>query len=812
MFANYLKIALRNLWKNKSFSAINVIGLAVGLATCLLILFYVADELSYDRYNKNADRIYRVDGDIQFAGNHFILAVAPDPMGPTLKREFPQVEQSVRFRYNGGFLVRKGSSNLSEDRAIFADSTLFKVFTLPMIDGDPNTALVDPYSLVINERTAKKYFNTTLAVGKNLIINDTANFKITGVIKDIPSQSHFNYDFFISMASLPESRKNNWISNNFNTYLLLKNGADPKKLESQMGVLIQKYLGEQAKTILNINMDEFLKSGNHASYSLMPLTKIHLHSNKTMELGVNGNIQYVYIFSLIALLILLIACVNFMNLSTARSSNRAKEVGVRKVLGSLRKDLVAQFLTESVITSFVALFLSLILVSFAIPYFNLLSGKNLSSSVFTNLWLFPLLILLMLIVGILAGSYPAFYLSAFNPIAVLKGRLSKGFRNSWLRSGLVIFQFFISIALIIGTLVIYTQLQFIHNKDVGFDRDQVLVIKNTDPLGSRTKAFKEEILKLSGVINATVTGFLPTSGWRTDTPLFPDATLNQKSAVSMQVWDVDENYIPTLGMKMEEGRSFSNQFPTDSNGVILNQAAVKLLGLKDPLNKTLYYIKDVNDFLDNKKDVTTCHIVGVVNDFNFNSLRDEVSPVALFFKKQNSSIAFKISSRDISGLVRQINNKWKEMAPGQPFTYSFMDEDFNNLYKNDQKVGRIFISFALFAIVIACLGLFGLVTYAAQQRTKEIGIRKVLGASEMNITSMLSKDFLKLIFVAALIAFPVAWWAMNQWLNQFAYRISISWWIFLVAGLTALLIGMITISFQAIKAAIANPVESLRSE
>jgi putative ABC transport system permease protein len=376
----------------------------------------------------------------------------------------------------------------------------------------------------------------------------------------------------------------------------------------------------------------------------------------------------------------------------------------------------------------------------------------------------------------------------------------------------VIFQFFISIALIIGTLVIYTQLQFIHNKDVGFDRDQVLVIKNTDPLGSRTKAFKEEILKLSGVINATVTGFLPTNGWRTDTPLFPDATLNQKSAVSMQVWDVDENYIPTLGMKMEEGRSFSNQFPTDSNGVILNQAAVKLLGLKDPLNKTLYYIKDVNDFLDNKKDVTTCHIVGVVNDFNFNSLRDEVSPVALFFKKQNSSIAFKISSRDISGLVRQINNKWKEMAPGQPFTYSFMDEDFNNLYKNDQKVGRIFISFALFAIVIACLGLFGLVTYAAQQRTKEIGIRKVLGASEMNITSMLSKDFLKLIFVAALIAFPVAWWAMNQWLNQFAYRISISWWIFLVAGLTALLIGMITISFQAIKAAIANPVESLRSE
>jgi putative ABC transport system permease protein len=812
MFKNYFKIALRNLWKNKGFSAINIIGLAVGLATCLLIVFYVGDELSYDRYNKNADRIYRVDGDIQFAGNHFILAVAPDPVGPTLKREFPQIERFVRFRYNGGFLVKKGNSNLQENRVINADSTLFDVFTLPMIEGDPNTALVDPNSLVINERTAKKYFNTTNVVGRNLIINDTSNYKITGVIKNIPSQSHFDYDFFISMASLPESRKNNWVSNNFNTYFLLKKGSDPKKLEAQMGVVIMKYLGEQAKTILNIDLDEFIKSGNHATYSLMPLTKIHLHSNKTAELGMNGNIQYVYIFSLIAFLILLIACVNFMNLSTARSSNRAKEVGVRKVLGSLRTDLIAQFLTESVITCFMALLLALVLVWAALPYFNELSGKNLSSSVFTNPWLFPLLILLMLVVGIIAGSYPAFYLSAFKPIAVLKGKLANGFRSSWLRSGLVVFQFFISIVLIVGTIVIYTQLKYIHNKNVGFNRDQVLVIKNTDPLGSQVKAFKNEILKLSGVNNATVTGFLPTSGWRTDTPLFPDATLDQKSAVSMQVWNVDENYIPTLGMKIVEGRNFSDQFPTDSSGIILNQAAVKLLGLKDPLNKTLYFMEDVNDFINNKRDVSTCHIVGVVSDFNFNSLREVVSPLALFMKKQNSSIAFKISTENISGLISQINDKWKEMAPGQPFNYSFMDEDFNRVYNNDQKVGRIFISFALFAILIACLGLFGLVTYAAQQRTKEIGIRKVLGASEVNVAGMLSKDFLKLILVAALIAFPVSWWAMNQWLNQFAYRISISWWIFLVAGVTALLIGMITVSFQAIKAAIANPVNSLRSE
>ncbi len=808
MIKNYLKIAVRNLWNNKGFSAINIAGLAIGLATCLLMLFYVTDELSYDKFNTKADRIYRVDGDIQFGGNHFVLAVAPDPMGPTLKKDFPQVEQYVRFRGYGGLLVKKGNQNIAEDRVIYADSTLFDVFTLPMIQGDPKTALTAPNSVVITETTAKKYFNSMDVVGKNLVVNDSTNLKVTGVIKDVPLQSHFNFDFFVSLSSNDESRQNNWVSNNFNTYVVLRKGADPKKLESQFGALVLKYVGPQVKQLMNITMDDFAKSGNFDTYHLMPLTDIHLHSNKTAELGANSNIEFVYIFSFIAVLILLIACVNFMNLSTARSSNRAKEVGVRKVLGSLKKSLVTQFLTESILISFIALILAIAIAWLLLPYFNQLSGKQLGQSVFSNPWLFPSLVALMLVVGVIAGSYPAFFLSAFNPVEVLKGKYSKGFKSSWLRSGLVVFQFFISIALIVGTMVIYNQLKFIRNKDLGYNRKQVLVVKNTFSLGNNVKAFKDDVLQMTGVENATMTGFLPTSDWRSDSPLFPDATLDQKTAVSAQIWRVDENYIPTLDMKIVKGRNFSKDFPTDSTGIIINESAAKLLGFADPINKTLYYLNNFN----NNKDVTAYHIVGVVKDFNFSSLRDVVTPLALLDGVQNGSISFRVNTSNIQSLVANIETKWKSMTTGQPFNYSFMDDDFNNTYKSEQQTGKIFISFAVFAILIACLGLFGLVTYAAEQRTKEIGIRKVLGASVGRIVGMLSKDFLKLVLIAMLIAFPVAWWAMHSWLQHFAYRISIGWWVFAIAGGVALFIALLTVCLQAIKAAIANPVNNLRTE
>ncbi|MFN2458375.1 MAG: ABC transporter permease [Chitinophagaceae bacterium] len=432
MIKNYLKVALRNLWKHKGFSAINIFGLAVGIATCLLIIVFVMDELSYDKFNKKANRIYRVDGDINFGGTHFILAVAPDPMGPTLIKDFPQVEQYVRFRDYGGFRVKKDNENVQENKVIHVDSTLFDVFTLPLVAGDAKTALADPTSIVITEKVAEKYFSTTDAVGKTLLINDTTTYKVSGVIKTIPTQSHFNFDFFVPLKT-DESRQGNWLSNNFNTYIVLKEGSDPKKLTDQFDELINKYVGPQAQTLLNANLEELKKNGSYVKYSLMPLTQIHLHSDKVAELGANGNMQYVYIFSAIAIFILLIACVNFMNLSTARSSNRAKEVGVRKVLGSAKKNLVSQFLAESILISFISLMLAIALAQLFLPYFNQLSGKEMVLGLFSKPWLIPSLILLVLIVGLLAGIYPAFYLSSFQPIAVLKGRLSAGFKSGWFR-------------------------------------------------------------------------------------------------------------------------------------------------------------------------------------------------------------------------------------------------------------------------------------------------------------------------------------------------------------------------------------------
>lgn len=807
MFKNYFKIAIRNLWKNKGYSAINIVGLAVGLATCLLILIFVADELGYDKFNKKADRIYRVDGDLQFGGNHFILAVAPDPLGATMKKDFPQVEQYVRFRDNGGFRVKKGNENVQENKVISVDSTLFDVFTLPVIAGDPKTALVDPKSIVITEKIAAKYFNTTDVVGKTLTINDTTNYKITAVIKTIPSQSHFNFDFFVSLAASEESRQNNWLSNNFNTYIVLRDGVPPSVLEKQFEAFINKYVGDQAKQLLGINMDEFKKAGNFDYLSLTPLTKIHLHSDKTAELGINGNIQYVYMFSAIALIILLIACVNFMNLSTARSANRAKEVGVRKVLGSQKKDLITQFLSESILISFISLILALGIAKLLLPYFNQVSGKELELGLFSKPWLAPSLLLLVLIVGLLAGSYPSFYLSSFQPVTVLKGRLASGFKGSKLRSSLVVFQFAISIILMVGTVVIYGQLNFIRNKRLGYDRDHVLVVKHTYALGNHAKTFKDELLNVKGVEGVTITGWLPTGDYRSDSPLYPDATLDQKSAVSMQTWYVDENYIPTLNIQLAKGRNFSAQMPTDSSSVIINEAAAKLLGFSNPLNKKLYYLTSLK-----KKTSKAYEVIGVIKDFNFNSLRQVVTPMVLFLGTDKGSVAIRFKSADISSLIAAVENKWKTIIPAQPFDYSFMDEDFSNIYQKEQRVGKIAISFSILAILIACLGLFGLVTYAAEQRTKEIGIRKVLGASVSNIVNMLSKDFLKLVLIAMLIAFPLAWWSMNKWLQDFAYRINIDWKVFLLAGICAIAIALVTVSVQAIKAAIANPVKNLRSE
>ena len=808
MIKNLIKTAFRNLLKNKGFTAINVLGLALGLATCMLIVFYVYDELSYDQFNLNADRIFRINNDIKFGGNENSYAVAPAPLANALQSEFPEIEKVLRFRDQGGFRVKKGNQQIQEMRMIYADPSVFSIFTFPMIQGDPATALKEPNTVVINESTAKKYFNSLNVVGQTFTFNDDKLFKITGVIKDIPKQAHFNFDFFISMASWPDSKNTSWVSNNYVTYILVKKGVAVKGLAAKFPKLVNEHVGPQLQAIVHIGIKELEHQGNYFRFSLIPLKDIHLHSNRVAELGANGNIQYVFIFSVIAIFILLIACVNFMNLSTARSANRAREVGVRKVLGSPRKLLIAQFLSESLIITFVACVLAVFAAILLLPLFNQLSGKVLVITSQTIVWASPVLFLVVLFIGCLAGSYPAFFLSAFQPIEVLKGKLTSGFKGGGLRSFLVVFQFTISIFLIIGTLVIYNQLKYIQSKDLGYNRDQLLIVRNVYAIGKQTKAFKTEIEKLPEVKNATLTGFLPAEGQGNSSTLFEDHSMDPKKAISSQVWTVDDHYITTLGMKMVAGRNFSSQMATDSTALIINESAAKLLGFTDPINKQLYYPTDMYG-----KHIVPMRIIGVVKDFNFNSLRQNITPVVLTYGDDWGALGIKVSATNSPALISKIKNVWHRMAPGKEFDYSFLDKDFEATYRTEQRTGTLFITFTSLAIIIACLGLFGLAAYAAEQRTKEIGIRKVLGANVAFIVAMLSRDFIKLVLLSIAIAVPFAWWFMQTWfLQSFAYKQDIQWWVFVAAGFGAILIAFITISFQSIKAALSNPVNSLRSE
>jgi putative ABC transport system permease protein len=806
MFKNYVKTAFRSLTKNRAFTAINVLGLALGLATCLLIVLYVVDELSYDRYNVKAGRIYRVNEDLKLGNNNVLYAGSMPPLAQTLKNDFPEVEDAVRFKKAAGFHVRKGNESILEYGTIFADPSLFNVFTLPMIHGNPATALKEPNSVVLTESTAKKYFNSTDIVGQTLKIDNNQLLNITGVIKDIPKQSHFNFDFFMSMSGWADSKSNQWLRSDYNTYILFKKGAHPKAFEKKLPAFLTKYSSGEMQANLHLSMDAFEKSGSYFRLNLTPLLDIHLHSNRSGELSANGTMQYVYIFSAIAIFILLIACVNFMNLSTARSSNRAREVGVRKVLGSSRKYLIAQFLTESILVTLAAATIALVVASILLPVFNHLSGKELALNTQSLTWLVPTLLIVVIVVGCLAGSYPAFFLSSFKPVNVLNGKIASGFKGGRLRSLLVVFQFSISIFLIIGTIVIYNQLNYIQTKDLGYNRNQVLVINKAFELGNHAKTFKDQVKQLPGVVDATLTGFLPTSQSRSTSIFYKDATADQKQAIFPQSWNVDEDYVPTLDMKIVSGRNFSNQMQTDSTGLIINETAAKFLGFKDPLNKTLYRNTDGNS-----QHGKPYHIIGVIKDFNFNSLRENISPVILLLNEDTGDLSVRVSTSNLPALLAQIKNKWEGFTQSH-FEYSFMDQDFDAAYRSEQRTGTIFMIFTVLAIIIACLGLFGLAAYAAEQRTKEIGIRKVLGASVSMIAGTLSKDFIKLVLISIVVSTPIAWYLMNKWLQDFAYRISIQWWVLVLAGLVAIIIAMVTVSFQSIKAALANPVKSLRSE
>ena len=806
MFKNYFKVAIRNLLRSKSFTAINIFGLTLGITTCLLIILFVQDELSYDSFNEKADRMVRVvfRGSIQ--GEKMKEAMVMPPVAQTLKMEYPEVLEATRIRRFGSPRITYGNKTFKESSFAYVDSNFFQVFTLPFVKGDSKTALLEPNTIVISETVAKKYFGDEDPIGKVLIFKDLNNsFKITGVMRPIPTNSHFHFDVFASMSSFPQSREFSWMTSEYYTYLVLPKGYDYKKLEAKLPADVEKYMGSQLQSALGMTYTQFLQKGNTLGLFLQPVKDIHLHSDLNLELESGSDIRYVYIFSAVALFMLLIACINFMNLSTAGASKRAREVGIRKVLGSLKGQLIRQFLLESILLTSIAFILALVLVSFTLPFFNKLSGKNLSFNLLSNIWLIPGLLLFALVTGFLAGSYPAFFLSSFKPITVLKGKFTSANKTVSLRSGLVVFQFFISIVLIIGTITVHKQLSYIQNQKLGYDKDQVLIVQESYWLGKNQQAFRQALLQDPRITNIANSGYLPAGpSYNNNFMVYPDNNSNE--LVKTIRYEVDDNYIPTLGMEIAEGRNFSKSFGTDSTAIIVNEETVKAFGWgKRAIGHNL--TRNEND-----GSKLTFHVIGVVKDFHFKSFHEPISPLVMTLGNNTENIIVKTKTADVAGLLSTMKKNWNALGAEVPFSYTFLDDRFNNTYQAEQKIGTILGVFAGVTIFVACLGLFGLATFTAEQRNKEIGIRKVLGASVGSIVSLLSKDFLKLVFIAIIIATPVAWFIMNKWLQDFAYKTNISGWIFLLAASLAILITIITVSFRAIRAAVVNPVDSLRSE
>jgi len=813
MLKNYLKVAWRSLQRNRTYSFINITGLAVGLGCFLLIALYVLDELRFDRYYDKAGNIYRINMDARWGGQELRLAESSDMMGPLLKKDYPQVQEYTRIYSHSGDtkLIRKGNEYITETRAAYVDSTFFNVFAFPSLEGDTRAALNDPHTVVMTASAAARYFGSAdNAIGKILEVREGGRevpYKVNAVIADIPGNTHFHYDLLFSMKSL--DYKWGQIGNvNFHTYLALKPGADPRAFEKEFPDYIKKYLIPALKDFQIYSLADFERSGNRIRYSLMPVTRIHLYSDRQggEELSPPGSIQYVTIFSAVALFILLIACVNFMNLTTARSAGRGREVGIRKVLGTERRELVMQFLTESTLMVFLSLLIGIGIASLALPLFNSLSGKTMTLMSLFSPVILPLLIALPFAVGLLAGSYPAFYLSGFKPIEVLKGRLKAGAKSGGLRSALVVFQFTTSIVLIIGTIVVFRQLHYIQTRDLGFNKEQVLIIDGVNALGSNADAFKKEVTQLSGVKGGTLSAYLPVSkSSRNAYNIFKDPAQAASNSFNVETWAIDDGYLPTIGIKLLKGRNFSPNFKTDSSAVIINEATARTLGYADPIGKNIYTFDDAGK-------PTAYPIVGLVKNFNFETLHHEVRPLMFVLQRSTGIASFKVNTAAIAPLIGAVRNKWTALAPGIPFSFRFLDDSFNEMYQSEQQVGKIAIIFSVLAILISCLGMFGLATFVAEQRTKEVGIRKVLGASIQGIVGLLSADFIKLVAIAFLIAAPLAWWIMHKWLQDFVYRVSFSWWIFLMAGLGALLIALVTVSVQAVRAAVVNPVRSLRTE
>jgi putative ABC transport system permease protein len=813
MFENYFKVAFRNLKRNKIFSLINIAGLAVGITCFIILALFAFDEYGFDTFNKNADRIYRVYVSSDINGNASNTSKTACPLGSTLKNEFPEVENFARIGFFGQYDLRYKDKVFREGGIYTADSTYFQIFSLPLISGNPKTALVRPNSIVISERAANKYFGDENPLGKKFIVNDTTSFTVTAVMKNYPKKSHFDCDFLISMSTYPQTQDQNWLDSKYTTYVLFKQKINPREFEKKMERLVNEKVGPQAAAIIGINLKEFFNMGNRYGFFLQPLNSIYLYSQSHYNIESNtewgnvksSNIYFTYVFIAIGSFILLIAVFNFMNLTTAKSEGRAKEVGIRKTLGSDRTKLIWQFITESTIICFISVVAAYVLLKLVLPSFNNFVGREISFNLFDNFYAIPLLLIFTLVVGFLAGSYPAFYLSAFPPSHVLKsksGKSKSGFRNT-----LVIIQFAISITLIIGTLIIKNQLDYILNKDLGFNKDKLIVINNASNLGNRVEAFKQEIAGIPNVLSSTNSSLMFQSG-------IPGGSFQIENAPesefkTCQFLDVDYDFAKTYQIEILKGRYFSKNYSTDTNAIVLNESALKIFRTENPIGKILYNVKT------DEKGKVPYTIIGVVKNFNYESLHQVIRPLALHISPVRQAgffLTIRVRTEDYASTIGQINQTWRNFTQGRNFNCTVLNDNLENMYTDEIKIGQITTLFSLLAIFIACLGLFGLAAFVTEKRIKEIGIRKALGASEFEIVLMLTKDFTKWVVIANLIAWPVSFFVMNKWLQNFAYRIELNWIVFVLSGLIALAIAIVTVSLQAVKAALTNPVNSLKYE
>lgn len=815
MINNFITLAIRNLKKYRLYTLINVLGLTTAITACLVIFLFVRHELSYDRFNEHADRIVRIDWEVQFGEQHTYNAALTPPMAAAFVREFEEVEVAARLRYSGSYQFKTKEENIVIPGVVYADNDLFRIFSFPFISGNPDFALTHPHSLVITESCAARFFPEGDALGKTLIKDNSTAYTVTGVIHDIPENAHFRYEIFLSMEGLEESKNENWIGGPFNTYLLLREGTDQKAFEQKLPLIANKYVLPHATSVLgNSFMDDFMKEGNHLTLHVMPLTDIHLYSHLRNELESNGDIKYVYLLSIVALFILVIGGVNFVNLATARSVKRAREIGVRKVMGSDKASITFQFLAESVLLSLFSFFIALGITELALPVFNQITGARLSVP-YSNLSIITVLLAAAVLVGIAAGLYPGVVLARYKPTEVLKGKFIQTDGSSFLRSGLVVFQFTISIFLTIATMAIVSQKKFMDRTDLGFEKEQVLRMVDVANARDQLETFRTEMLHNPMIERITVSSYFPGPGSARNTPLiwrFGSDPMPDNSA-NIEKWTVDYDYIETLGMKIVEGRNFSREFPSDSAAVILNEKAVHRLGLgENALGQRLSLFKENPDGSQNRNEILTFTVIGIIKDFNYESLREDVQPLGLFFGRSNGSIAFRYDTDKTQQVIEALQSTWKKLAPGEPFHYTFLDEDFEKTYSTEKKLGNIFMMFSGIAIIIACLGLFALTAFTTEQRTKEIGIRKVMGASVQQIIQLLSLSFGRLILISFVLAIPLASFGISWYLQQFAFRTEISSWLYVKAGLIASLLAAITIGYHAIKAARANPVDSLGHE